>query len=81
LVVPIVTNFANNSIASSKILGPICGLLYRDKNPTKLGTMALKTYLNPSIDPCPTLLHDGWVGIRWFLDQIIQKLKFLALTR
>jgi hypothetical protein len=26
-------------------------------------------------------LHDGWVGIRWFLDQIIQKLKFLALTR
>lgn len=48
--------------------------------------MALKTYLNPRIDLVirlggfkaehfenPTLLHDGWVGIRWFLDQIIQK--------
>jgi hypothetical protein len=50
-------------------------ILYRDKNPTKLRTMALKTYLNPRIDLIirlggfkaeycenPTLLHDGWLG-------------------
>jgi hypothetical protein len=45
LVVPIATNFADNSIAKSKNLRTNMWILYRDnKNPTKLGTNGPKNH-------------------------------------